>query len=76
MELIEITYIHLVITFVGSLVTGVLSGFGGAYVAIKVMGKEIEWINKTLDKHEKNIDILHGRFSDHVADFHTTKSES
>lgn len=76
MELIEITYAHLIITFVGSLFTGVLSGFGGAYVAIKVMGKEIEWINKTLDKHDKSIDRLHGRFTDHITHFHTSKNES
>lgn len=71
MDLIQISYAQLIITFAGALLTGVLSGFGGAWVAIRVLGKEIEWINKTLDQHHKSIDRLHGRLSDHVAIFHT-----
>jgi len=53
-----------------ALLSGVMSGFGGAWVAIRVLGKEVEWINKTLDKHDKSIDRLHSRLSDHVSHYH------
>ena len=69
--MIELSLTQLIVTFAGALMTGVLSGFGGAWVAIRVLGKEIEWINKTLEQHHKSIDRLHGRMSDHIAIFHT-----
>jgi len=74
---VEISVLQLVLTFVGALLTGVISGFGGAYVAIRVLGKEVEWINKTLDKHDerfqlvdKSIDRLHARQNEHISRFH------
>ena len=75
METLEITLVQLILTFVGALLTGVLSGFGGAYVAIRVLGKEVEWINKTLDKHDKSIDRLHTRLTDHVSHFHSVTNQ-
>ena len=68
--MIEISYTQMLVTFVGALITGVMSGFGGAWVAIRVLGKEVEWINKTLEKHDKSIDRLHTRITDHVSLFH------
>jgi len=65
--MIEISYTQMIITFAGALITGVMSGFGGAWVAIRVLGKEVEWINKTLEKHDKSIDRLHTRITDHVS---------
>ena len=68
--MVEISYVELLLTFAAALFTGVLSGFGGAWVAIRVLGKEIEWIVKTLERHDKSIDRLHSRMSDHVSHFH------
>lgn len=64
---------ELVMQFAATLIVGVMSGFAGAWIAIRVLGKEVEWINKTLDKHDKSIDRLHGRFSDHVTHFHSDR---
>lgn len=70
----ELTALQATLGFVIAMLTGVMSGFGGAWVAIRVLGKEVEWINKMLDKHDKSIDRLHGRFTDHVTHFHSDKS--
>jgi len=58
------------------LFTGVLSGFGGAVVAIKVLGKEIEWIKDSLARHDRSISQLHDRISSHVSHFHGPNHDS
>ncbi len=62
--MIQVEFGQLILGVVIVMMTGIMSGFGGAWVAIRVLGKEIEWINKILDKHDNDIDRLHDRISD------------
>jgi len=71
---IEFSVGQIIISLIVVMMTGVMSGFGGAWVAIRVLGKEIEWINKILDKHDKEIDRIHDRMSSHVQHFHNTRN--
>lgn len=61
---------ELLVAVVTSVIVGVASGAIGAYVTIKVLTNEIKWINKILEKHDKEIDRLHDRFSSHITRHH------
>lgn len=50
---------EIIIGVIVAIIIGVLSGGVGAYVAVRVLANEIKWINRIIDKHDKEIDRLH-----------------
>jgi hypothetical protein len=74
--MIELDTTQIIAALICVLITGFLSGALGAYVSIKVFTNEIKWINKMLDKQDKEIDRLHDRFTSHITKFHTRKHDA
>ena len=64
---------ELIIGIVVSMIVGICSGGLGGYIAIKVMANEIKWMNRILDKHDKEIDRLHDRVNAHVTKYHNNE---
>lgn len=61
---------EIIVGVIVSIIVGLASGGLGAFVAVKVLANEIKWINRILDKHDKEIDRLHGRLNNHVSTYH------
>lgn len=59
----------MVIAVLGQLVIG----FIGAIIGVKSQGKDIDWIKAILNKHDRSIDRLHARITDHVSNYHREK---